>query len=81
MQFHKKNLNDNYKIEIRDLRCDNLADNVKFQKIAEEEGLGIQFEFNAPYTRQQNGWAQSSFATSFGRVRAMMNQSEIKEDL
>ena len=78
--FIKKQKN-NYEVSIETLRCDNAGENVKFKKLAEEEGLGVQFEFTAPYTPQQNGSVERSFATSFGRIRAMMNFAGLNGDL
>jgi len=68
-------------VSIAVIRCDNAGENFKFKKLAEDECLGVQFEFTAPYTPQQNGSVKRSFATSFGRMRAMMNYAGIKNDL
>ena len=54
---------------------------MKFQKMAEEQGLGLRFEFIIPYIPKQNGTVEQSFITSFGRVRAMLNQAGIKNEL
>ena len=41
----------------------------------------MQFEFTAPHTPQQNGSVERSSATSFGRIRAMINFAGFKNDL
>ena len=46
-----------------------------------QEGLGIQFEYTAPGTPQQNGRVERKFATLFGRVRAMLNGGGFPEEL
>ena len=76
-----KKLKNNHKVSIGTLRCNNAGENFKFKKLLEEEGLGVQFEFSAPYTPQQNGSVECSFVTSFGRTRAMMNYAGFKNDL
>ena len=47
-----KTLKNNHKVSIETLRCNNARENFKFKKLLEEEGLGVQFEFTAPYTPQ-----------------------------
>jgi Reverse transcriptase (RNA-dependent DNA polymerase) len=60
---------------IKYMRCDNSGENVKLSEQCQQQGLGIQFEFSAPGTPQQNGVVERAFATLFGRVRAMMNHA------
>ena len=76
-----KNLSKNCDVKVKLMQCDNAGENVKFQKKVEEQGLGLRFEFTAPYVPQQNGTVEQSFATSFGRVRAILNQAGIKNEL
>ena len=57
------------------LRCDNAGENKTCEQKCNEEQLGIKFEFTAPNTPQQNGKVERSFATLYGRVRAMMNNA------
>ena len=52
--------------------CDNTWETVAFQKEAENEDLGLVFEYIAPDTPQQNGRVERKFQTLYGRVRAML---------
>ena len=42
-------------------RCNNVGVNVKFQKEAKEEDLGLGFEYTAPDTPQQNGRVERKY--------------------
>jgi hypothetical protein len=64
-----------YKKQVKFIRCDNAGENKTFKKQCIAEKLGIEFEYTAPNTPQQNGVAERKFATLFGRSRAMMNQA------
>ena len=68
-------------MSIGTFRYNNAEENFRFKKLLEEEGLGVQFEFTAPYTPQQNKSIERSFTTSFGRIKAMMNYVGFKNDL
>ena len=45
------------------------------------DGLGVIFQFTAPYTPQQNGTIELSFAMSYGRIQAMLNAAGIHGEL
>jgi hypothetical protein len=45
----------------------------------EKEGFGIKCEYTAQETPQQNGTVKQSFATLFGRVKALMTNSGFKK--
>jgi len=62
---------------VKFIRCDNAGDNLSFQCDAKEEGLGLQFEFTARKTPQQNGRVERKFATLFGHVRSMLNNMKL----
>ena len=44
-----------HQIMVKSIRCDNAGENLILEKDCRNEGLGIQFEFTAPGTPQQNG--------------------------
>ena len=60
--------------------CDNAGENLTLEKECKREGLGVQFEFTSRYTPQQNGKVERSFATLFGRMRAMMITAGLDQD-
>ena len=51
------------------------------KELLDKEDWGIQFEFTAPGTPQQNGVVERAFATLYGRVRAMLNGAQLEEKL
>jgi hypothetical protein len=69
-----KELKDKGKI-VKYIRCDNAGENYKLKELCEEEELGIELEFTAPGTPQQNGVVERKFATLFGRARSMLNNA------
>ena len=68
-----KDLKAKHNIVVKTIRCDNSGENSVLKKLCESEGLGIEFEFTAPGTPQQNGVVERAFPTLLGRGRAMMN--------
>ena len=68
-----KDLKTKYNLQVQRLRCDNTGENQAFKKACNQEGLGIDFEYTAPGTPQQNGCVERKFATLFNRVQAMLN--------
>jgi hypothetical protein len=45
------------------------------KELCEEEELGIELEFSAPATPQQNGAVEQKFTTLFGRAQLMLNNA------
>ena len=45
------------------------------------DGLGVNAQFTAPHTPQQNSTIERSFATSYGRIQAMLNATRIHGEL
>jgi hypothetical protein len=45
------------------------------------QGYGVKFEFSGPRTPQRNGKVERKFQTFFGRIRAMLNSSGLKDNL
>ena len=68
-----KNLKSKYNLEVQQLWCDNAGENQAFEWACNQEGLGINFEYIAPGTPQQNGHVVCKFATLFYQVSAMLN--------
>jgi transposase InsO family protein len=62
---------------VKYIRCDNAGENKATDTAWAKEGLGIQFEYMAPGTLQQNGRVERKFATLYGRNRSMMNQANL----
>ena len=50
-----KDLKTKYNWQVQRLQCDNLGGNQAFERACNQEGLGINFEYTAPGTPQQNG--------------------------
>jgi transposase InsO family protein len=67
--------------KVKFIRCDNAGENTKAEEVLTKAGHGIKFEFTAPGTPQHNGKVERKFATLMGRVRAMMNNSGMKEKI
>ena len=66
-------LRDRFNKMVKFLRCDNAGENKKTEEYLKEKGIGIQFEYTAPNTPQQNGKVERKFATLYGRIRATLN--------
>ena len=76
-----KKLSDQHGIKIKVIRCDNAGENKKMEEACDKLGLGTKFEYTAVGTPQQNGRIERKFATLYGRVRSMMIDAGIKEEL
>ena len=48
---------------VKYIRCDNAGENIKLKEECDRQKLGIEFEFTAPNTPQQNGVVERKFAT------------------
>ena len=61
------------------MRMDNAGENISLQKIAESADwkLGLQCEYTARDTPQQNALAEIAFTTLGGRAKAMLNQANV----
>ena len=67
--------------KVKFLRMDNSGENVALKTRLEREKVNVQIKFTAPNTPQQNGKVERSFATLWGRVRAMLNNSGVPIEL
>ena len=52
-------------IKVKFIHCNNTGENKQLQKECISEGIGIEFEFTAPGTPQQNGRCERKIATIF----------------
>ena len=51
------------------------------EEMSTNQDLGVRFEYTSVGTPQQNGRAERKFATLYGRVRSMMIDAGIEEEL
>jgi hypothetical protein len=68
-------------INVKYIRCDDSGENKALFDACQTQGYGVQFEFSGPRTPQQNGKVERKFQTFFGRIRAMLNSSGLKDHL
>ena len=68
-------------VTVKNIQCDNEGENKTLHKDAMRDSLGVNFQFTAPYTLQQNGTIERSFATSYERIQAMLNSAGIHGEL
>jgi hypothetical protein len=47
------------------------------EKECKEQNLEVKFEYSGTRTPQRNGKVERKFQTLYGRIRAMMNDSEV----
>ena len=74
-------LNDQHGIKIKVIRCDNAGEKKKIEEACDKLGLGTKFEYTVVGTLQLNSRIERKFATLYGRVRSMMIDAGIKEEL
>jgi hypothetical protein len=63
------------------LRLDDAGENYALEKECKQQNLTVKFEYSGPRTPQRNGKVERKFQTLYGRIRAMMNDSEIDGEL
>ena len=63
--------------QVKKIRCDGAGENKTTEQLLKANGLGIDFEYSAPNTPQQNGRVERRFATLYGRVRSMLNDAHL----
>ena len=76
-----KRLKTENKITVDTIRCDNAGENKKMEEMCIDQDLGVRFEYTAVGTPQQNGRVERKFATLYGRIRSMMIDAGIEEEL
>ena len=69
------------KVTAKKIQCDKARENKTLRNNTMRGGLGVNFQFTAPYTLQKNGTIECSFATSYGRIRAILNTTGIHDTL
>ena len=68
-----------HKIKVKKLRCNNAGENIKTDELLRSNGLGIEFEYTAAGTPQQNGKVERKIATIIGKLRSMLSAAGIKD--
>ena len=63
------------------IQCDNAGENQVLQQQCDREILNVKFEFTGPDTPQYNGKIERRFATLDGRVRAILNEAKVPEEM
>ena len=66
-EMHKK-----LEKKVSTIRCDNSGENIAFEQMSKDERLGLNFEYTARKTPQQNGIVERMFATMWGMIRSML---------
>jgi hypothetical protein len=66
---------------VRFIRLDNAGENLGLKTQLELEGMTVSFEYTSPETPEQYGQVERSFATLWGRVRAMLNCSGVPQEM
>ena len=69
------NLKASNNIQVKNIRLNNSGENKALEQECLRLGLGIQFEYTAPGTPQQNGIMERTFPTLMERARAMMSKA------
>ena len=70
-----KELKASHMIQVMIIRCDNAGENKFLERESDKKELGINFEYTATGTPQQNGVVERAFVKVMGRARAMMNHA------
>jgi hypothetical protein len=68
-----------HQVKIERWKFDSAGENKSTQEMFEKEGYGIKCKYTARETPQQNGMVKRAFATLFGRVRALMTNTEFEK--
>lgn len=67
---------------VNKIRCDNAGEHANLKENLHRKGLNkIQVEYTAPYTPQQNGIVEISFAFLYNRIRAMLNGAMLSKGM
>jgi hypothetical protein len=59
------------------LTLDYAGENYALVKECKQQNLAVKFEYSGPHTSQRNGKVERKLQTLYGRIRPMMNDSEI----
>ena len=66
-------------IQVKYIRCYNSGENKNIVSYLLDRKLKAKMEFTAPYTSQQNGMVERSFAYIFGNVCETVNKTTLKD--
>ena len=72
LTFIKDEIKTKLKKNISTVRCDNAGENKVLDQLCQEGSLGINFEYAARKTPQQNSTVERAFATLWGMIRATL---------
>jgi hypothetical protein len=75
VELIKELKNDN--IQVKLFRLDDSGKNYTLEKECNQQNLAVKFEYSGPRTPQRNGKVERKFQTLYGRIRSIMNDSEI----
>ena len=67
----------NTKRKVRYIRCDNAGENKTLEREIKKKRKSIAFEYTSRNTPQQNGQVERSFATLYGKIRAMLRDARM----
>ena len=79
IRFIKNLRAQNYPVKF--IRCDNAGENQILQQQCDREILNVRFEFTGPDTPQYNGKIERRFATLYGRVRVIVNEAKVPDEM
>ena len=65
---------------VKYIRCDNAGENESIEKLCEQEGLNVTFEYTPRDSPQYNGRVERKFATLWGMVRSMLNAAKLDQN-
>jgi hypothetical protein len=65
---------------VKFLRLDDAGENYALEKESKQQNLVVKLEYSGTCSPQRNGKVERKFQTLYGRIRAMMNDSEIDEE-
>jgi hypothetical protein len=68
-------------LDVKFIWCDDSGENKALFGECRSKGYNVKFEFSGPRTPQRNGKVERKFQTFFGRIRAMLNNAGVKDQL
>jgi hypothetical protein len=68
-------------LDVKFILCDDSRENKALFDECRSKGYNVKFEFFGPQTPQCNGKVERKFQTFFGRIRAMLNNAGVKDQL
>jgi hypothetical protein len=68
-------------LDVKFICCNDSGENKALFDECRSKGCNVKFEFSCPQNPQRNGKVERKFQTFFGRIRAMLNNSGVKDQL